>query len=112
MTSKKPIAEVVCTLLFGVGGVLCGSAIERYNTKVIPKTNQVQQGYIAPSRLEIECEDLDADGIPQTILKIDDVPYLLREVDGKPVLSAYEVKKPEVIVLPEDYKKPVEAVPK
>jgi hypothetical protein len=60
-----------------------------YNT--IPPNSQVQQGYIAPSKLEIKCEDLDQNGKPETIMKIGGKPYLLREVDGKPVLSSYEI---------------------
>ena len=63
----------------------------------IPKTEQVQQGYIAPSKLEIECKDLDGNGEPETIMKIGDKPYLLREVDEKPVISAYEIKPAEVV---------------
>ena len=63
----------------------------------IPKTKQVQQGYIAPSKLEVECRDLDGNGEPETIMRIDDKPYLLREVDGKPVLSTYEVRPAEVV---------------
>ena len=64
----------------------------------ISKTEQVQQGYIAPSKLEIECKDLDGNGEPETIMRIGDKPYLLREVDGKPVISAYEIKPAQVVL--------------
>ena len=67
------------------------------NSKQIPKVEQVQQGYIAPSKLEIECKDLDGNGEPETIMRIGDKPYLLREVDGKPIISAYEIRPAEVV---------------
>lgn len=65
--------------------------------KTIPQVEQVQQGYIAPSKLEIFCKDLDGDGNPETLMRVGDRDYLLREVDGKPVLSAYEIKPAEVV---------------
>ena len=70
---------------------------DRINSKQIPKVEQVQQGCIAPSKLEIECKDLDGNGEPETIMKIGNKPYLLREVDGKPVISAYEIRPAEVV---------------
>ncbi|MEA3329985.1 MAG: hypothetical protein U9Q06_04550 [Nanoarchaeota archaeon] len=83
----------------GLGGAIAGNLIGDAiaNRSYIPRTEQVQQGYIAPSKLEIECKDLDGNGEPETIMKIGDKPYLLREVDGKPVISAYEIKPAEVV---------------
>ncbi|MEM4260264.1 MAG: hypothetical protein QXG00_03435 [Candidatus Woesearchaeota archaeon] len=72
------------------------AALTLFYKKTIPEINKVQQGYIAPSKLEIKCKDLDGNGEPETIMKIGDKPYLLREVDGKPVLSPYEIKPAEI----------------
>ena len=58
----------------------------------VPNPKSVQQGFVHPNKLEILCEDLDQNGEKETIIKIGDTPYLLRDVDGKPVLSAYEIK--------------------
>ena len=65
--------------------------------KTIPRTENVQQEYIAPSKLEIECEDLDGNGEPETTMKISDSSYLLKYVNGKPVLLAYDIKPAKVI---------------
>ncbi|MBS3169997.1 hypothetical protein J4210_05935 [Candidatus Woesearchaeota archaeon] len=92
--------QYVLGLALGIGVVLGANALTGYSPFVkhrIPQTKQVQQGYIAPSKLEVECRDLDGNGEPETIMRIDDKPYLLREVDGKPVLSAYEVRPAEVV---------------
>ena len=63
----------------------------------IPQIEQVQEGYVSPSKLEIFCKDLDGNGEPETIMRIGDKPYLLREVDGEPVISAYEIRPAEVV---------------
>jgi len=63
----------------------------------IPQIEQVQQGYVSPSKLEIFCKDLDGNGEPETLMRVGNQNYLLREVDGKPVLSAYEIKPVEVV---------------
>lgn len=65
--------------------------------KTIPNQSKVQQGYIAPSKLEIECKDLDGNGELETIIRISDKPYLLRTVNGKPVISRYEIKPAQSI---------------
>ena len=92
---------LIAGMLLGFGTALLSNAISGYSPFVrhgIPQTEQVQQGYIAPSKLELECRDLDGNGELETIMKIGDKSYLLREVDGKPVLSAYEIKPAEVIL--------------
>ena len=90
MVNGYKIAIPITSFLIG----FCGHAAYKrhFVDNRIPKTEQVQQGYIAPSKLEIECKDLDGNGEPETIIKIGDKPYLLREVNGKPVISAYEIK--------------------
>ena len=42
----------------------------------IPSVEKVQQGYVAPSEIEIFCEDLDRNGELETIMKIGDTSYL------------------------------------
>jgi len=89
------IAIPVMSFLIGYCGM--ETVQRKFMDNRIPNTEQVQQGYIAPSKLEVECKDLDGNGEPETIMRIGDKPYLLREVDGKPVLSAYEIKPAEVV---------------
>ena len=66
-----------------------------------PLIDTVEQGYIAPSRLEITVDDLDGNGEKETILRVDDQPYLLREIitstGSKPILSSYTVEPVEVL---------------
>lgn len=87
---------------FGLGsafGALNGiNGYRNYSDRVIPSQEQVQQGYVAPSKLEIQCKDLDGNGEDEVIMRIGDKPYLLREVDGKPMISAYEIKPAEVLL--------------
>lgn len=67
----------------------------------VPDIKQVQQGYIAPSKLEIECEDIDKSdgkGLPETYIKIDGTSYVLRyDSLGNPVISRYKIKQLEII---------------
>ena len=89
------------------GGIVFGAAVasilylffrEVINSrKDMPNTEKVQEGYIAPGRLEIILEDLDMNGEKETILQIDKIPYLLQEVEGKPILSRYEIRPAEII---------------
>jgi hypothetical protein len=100
MSNEKYLIGGLGGIFVGLGIVLLANGITGYSPFVkhrIPQTEQVQQGYIAPSKLEVECKDLDGNGEPETIMRIGDKPYLLREVDGKPVLSAYEIKPAEVV---------------
>ena len=84
------------TLPVAVGGLIGQAGFRLFYDNRIPMIDEVQQGYVAPSKLEIECKDLDGNGEPETIMRVGDKPYLLREVDGKPVLSAYEIKPAEI----------------
>ncbi|MBS3072462.1 hypothetical protein J4477_01345 [Candidatus Pacearchaeota archaeon] len=83
-------------------GVLAVGLAESVNFPInkIPNISQVQQGYIAPSILEIKCEDLDGNREFETIMKIGDVDYLLREIEGKPILSRYEIKPAQIQFIP------------
>ncbi|MEK6939025.1 MAG: hypothetical protein AABX04_08355 [Nanoarchaeota archaeon] len=78
-------------------GMLVGAMIvfTTYRTpeqqKILTQTT-VQAGYIAPSKLEIQCKDLDGNGELETILKVGTDLYLLKEVEGKPIFIPYEAK--------------------
>mgnify|MGYP001248068860 CR=1 FL=1 len=83
--------------LIGLSILLMWPAIEEAYSifkRSIPKIEHVQDGYIAPSRIgRVGFSDLDKNGEPETRVIIDDKSYLLREVDGKPVLSGYRVSE-------------------
>ena len=83
--------------LIGIFSLFGGIGLSDY-FRAIPNENQVQAGYIAPSELEIEVKDLDNNGELETIMKVGDTEYLLREVDGKPHLSEYKVETKVKIV--------------
>ena len=81
-------------VISGLLGVLGGFVFDKYLLNIIPNNTTVGRGFIAPSRLKVTCEDKN--GELETILKIDDQKYFLRNVNGVPVLSAYEVKPAEI----------------
>ena len=90
-------------LLVGVVIAEGSSAIIGYgtNTRIvrISDLNKVQAEYVAPSKIEsIVCEDLDSNGESETIMRIAGQSYLLREVNGKPVLSEYQIKPAEILL--------------
>jgi len=83
--------------LFGIIiGIVSGVAIIKYSGKLIPHTGPVQAGYVSPSGLEIYCKDLDNNGELETIMKFGDTEYLLKLVDGKPVVLEYNVEPAKV----------------
>ena len=87
---------VVGTYIVAMVGVMAGLAFGAGLNR-LPRDSQVQEGFIAPSKLEIKCEDLDGNGKKETIMKVGNDSYLLMEVDGKPVLSRYEIKPVEIV---------------
>ncbi|MCD4760131.1 hypothetical protein K8R33_04560 [archaeon] len=93
---KKLTLGLVAGYLLIMGAYLGKYCEKEYSGRSIPSERQVQQGFIAPNKLEIQCKDLDGNGEPETIIKIGEESYLLRDVDGKPVLSAYEVKPADI----------------
>ncbi len=63
-----------------------------------PNTSQVQNGYVVPSKLEIELGDLDRNGRKETLMKYDGKTYLLKlDEQGRPQVQAYEIKPAEVV---------------
>lgn len=91
------IGGIIGTITGFVLGTSIGLVTANSSARLIPRIEKVEQGYIAPSKLEIQCKDLDGNGIPETIMKIGNKSYLLREVNGKPVISEYKIKPVEVV---------------
>lgn len=85
-------------------GFVSGLVVAYASWNTIPSTDDVNKDYVSPSRLEVEVSDLDFDGSKETIVKIDDKPYLLKEKDGVPSLIPYTVE-PAKIILKDDYLK-------
>jgi len=86
------------TVGFIIGGIVVSfNDYNKYNA--IPKTEQVQQGYVAPNKIKIECKNWDTtDSLPETYMKIGGKSYILREDSlGKPIISDYEIIPGRVI---------------
>lgn len=82
--------------VFGLGlvasiGFAGGARYNQSTTKTIPNQEKVASGYIAPNQLEILCYDHDSDNIPETEIRIGEKRYLLRNLNGKPVLSRFRI---------------------
>jgi hypothetical protein len=89
-------------VLLGVGlclGLSAYGVVDKVGHKHIsqPWGKKIQQGYIAPNKLEVETKDLDGNGELETIMKIDGKSYLLRDANGKPVLSTYSLRPAEIV---------------
>ena len=102
----RDILTLVATGIFGcIMGIIMGTALSTARINAIPKENKVQDGFIAPNKLEIICKDLDkSDGknLPETYIKIGETVYMLRyNPDGKPVIQAYKIKPMEIIPISE-----------
>jgi len=82
-----------------IGGIAIPAIIDIWSpTKKIPADREVQAGYLVPSKLEIELQDLDGNGQKETILKYDGKSYLFSlDEQGKPRVQAYEAKTAEVV---------------
>ncbi len=82
-----------------VGSFITGSAaaVGIYLTNSIPNLSNVQSGYIAPSQLRVRTADLDKNGELETIMQVDGKDYLLREVNGRPLLSPYTVEPAKIV---------------
>jgi len=83
--------------IMGLGlsvAMIIGTTIISYDTylgtRIIPKAENVQKGYISPSTLEIECQDHDGNGEPETMMRIKGKRYHLRYENGKPTLTEYK----------------------
>ncbi|MFA6462091.1 MAG: hypothetical protein WCV90_07550 [Candidatus Woesearchaeota archaeon] len=54
--------------------------------KMIPDYSHVQEGYVAPKRIEFSLEDLDGNGSLESYLSVDGKKYGIKEEEGKPTL--------------------------
>jgi hemin uptake protein HemP len=98
--SKKSHLEKVTNqialsgLLTGVAiGMLGYNTIGRYTEKIIPSTNQVEEGYVVPSNLGITLQDFDGNGKKDVVMNYDGQSYLLKLDDqGKPQVKNYKIK--------------------
>ena len=87
--------------LLGLVGGIMGSSLIGKETKTgnyIPRLEQVQQGYVVPSKLEIELQDLDGNGQKEVFMKYNGMKYpLTLDEQGKPRVQAYEIEPVEVL---------------
>ncbi len=94
--SNRWIAPVV------IGGIMdftTNGTVRNYTANKIPKVNEVQQGYVVPSKLEIELQDLDGNGKKEVLMNYKGTRYLLTLDElGRPRVQAYEIKPVEVIL--------------
>jgi len=83
------LAGIAAGIMIGSGTV---SGINNYREKIIPEVSQVQQDYVAPANIRIKLEDLDFNEEKETILSVDEKPYLfMYDSDHKPTLRSYEI---------------------
>jgi len=87
------VVPAVCLL----AGALMVHTSYRSKYNFFPKEETVQEGFIAPSDLEIKLEDLDHNGEPETIIRVGEETYLLKyDQEGKPTIQSYELKPAEI----------------
>lgn len=75
-------------VLTGLGAILSANYFFGISPFInsIPKTEIVQEGFIAPNRMKIFTLDTNKDGIAETIVLIDKEPYALIELNNMPML--------------------------
>lgn len=66
--------------------------LDNYRNKKFPNISEVQQGYIAPAKLEIKTRDLDSNGEKEVLLEYKGISYLLRDEQGRPKIYSYKIK--------------------
>ncbi len=85
----------VSPMLAGValgGLVALGLRVFYFQSNYIPKTDEVQQDYVVPNKLEIKLDDLDGNKQQEVIMEYDGRPYLLKLDDkGQPTVIPYKV---------------------
>ena len=86
-----------------LGGIIGLGVIKIRHLNEIPHQSYIQSPYIAPSKIEIICEDLDKSdgkGLPETYLKVDGKRYALHYADGTntPTLSSYTLEPSRVVL--------------
>ena len=97
MAEKTKSVFRKCVFWWLMGASLGINAYRIYNTQYInPHIDTVQEGYIAPSKLEINCEDKDKNGQLETYIKVGDKTYALMVQDSTPVMVKYNVQGPQI----------------
>ena len=87
----------VCAGIVVAAGIM-GVMADYFTSNKIPNANRVEQGYVIPSKLEIELQDQNRIGRDEVILKYEEKSYLFMvDKQGKPVIKEYEVKPAEVL---------------
>ena len=68
------------------------------NRRYIPSDSKVSAGYVAPSKLEVKCRDVDGRDGKETILKVGGKEYLLRyDADSVPRLYKFSLDSARVV---------------
>ena len=69
-----------------------------YPFKTIPRDNNVSEGYVLPSKLEIHLQNLDEKDGNETIIKYTGKDYLFRvNHREQPVVVPYAIKSAEIL---------------
>jgi len=91
--TESPFKTFVCGIGLGcMIGALALDTVGIYSGKFISPRLEVQQGYVAPANIRMRLKDQDFNGEKETILEVDEKPYLLMyDSENKPTLRPYEV---------------------
>ena len=68
------------------------------SSHTIPRDVKVKEGFVKPSKIEIILKDIDKDGKNETIMRYNNVEYLLTtDTTGKPILNQYSVEPMKIV---------------
>lgn len=83
-------------------GLALGKGINTWTGSLIPYERNVTEGYVQPAYFKIWTEDLDGDGVNETLVRygfIEHQTYLFRlDERGRPAVYPYSVREKEIIV--------------
>lgn len=90
-------AGLTLVTAIGFGGVGIYKVIKHYHgqdsSHMIPLDINVKEGFVKPSKLDVILKDVDKDGKNETVIKHQNVEYLLRtDASGKLYLSRFSVE--------------------
>lgn len=97
MAEKKNYWRYDVGIILGVGIVLGAGMVRNYIGDIhqlhVPNTTKVEQGFVIPNKLEkITCEDLNGNGICETIFKYDGKRFLLKYDGNKITGEQYKIE--------------------
>ena len=82
-----------------IGVTACGVAyvyeIFTSTKATMPEHQQVQAGYVNPSKLELEVKDLDSRGQKETVMRYNGQNYLVLDIGGQLRIVPFEIKPAE-----------------